>query len=481
MSINKIAEIPVFAIVGHPNEGKSSVVSTLAEDDKVRISPYPGETIDCISFPVIIDHKEIIRFVDTPGFQNPGKTLVWMRNYKGEDKLILKNFIDENKEKLDFEDEIKLLTPIFEGACIIYVADGSRPVRNIDKMEMEILRLTGKPRMAVLNIKENDNQYLEDWKREFLKHFNSVRIFNAHTATYKERIELLESLKSIHQDWQRQIEKVIEVFKEDWQRRAEESADYILKFLKESITYKIKRSVSDKSKIEQTKEELITSYRNNLITFEKKACDKIKKLYKHNIFQYSLPDYSILKEDLFDKKNLEILGLKPGQLSIAGGVAGGMMGAVADGIFHGTSLGLFMAVGGAAGAGYAYFNKNRFADVKVGGVKIGNRYLTIGPCKNIQIFYVLMDRILLYYSHTINWSHARREKSDINYIEKLKKIGFAAFFDSGTRKIFDRFFFQIIKAENFTKSNFSEKEVVLKIKEILIKISEDSFLNKNFL
>jgi hypothetical protein len=155
--------------------------------------------------------------------------------------------------------------------------------------------------------------------------------------------------------------------------------------------------------------------------------------------------------------------------------------AVADGIFHGTSLGLFMAVGGAAGAGYAYFNKNRFADVKVGGIKIGNRYLTIGPCKNIQIFYVLMDRILLYYSHTINWSHARREKSDINYIEKLKKIGFAAFFDSGTRKIFDRFFFQIIKAENFTKSNFSEKEVVLKIKEILIKISEDSFLNKNFL
>ena len=55
-----LAEI---AIIGHPNEGKSSVLSTLAEDDSVRISPYPGETTVCRSFPVMIDNHEIIRFV----------------------------------------------------------------------------------------------------------------------------------------------------------------------------------------------------------------------------------------------------------------------------------------------------------------------------------------------------------------------------------------------------------------------------------
>jgi Predicted GTPase len=38
-------EILSFAIVGHPNEGKSSVVSTLAEDDSVRVTPIPGETL----------------------------------------------------------------------------------------------------------------------------------------------------------------------------------------------------------------------------------------------------------------------------------------------------------------------------------------------------------------------------------------------------------------------------------------------------
>ena len=38
---------PTFAVVGAVNPGKSSIVSTLAENDRVRVSPIPGETADC--------------------------------------------------------------------------------------------------------------------------------------------------------------------------------------------------------------------------------------------------------------------------------------------------------------------------------------------------------------------------------------------------------------------------------------------------
>ena len=41
----KSNRVPEFAVIGHPNEGKSAVVSTLSEDDSVRVSPYPGETL----------------------------------------------------------------------------------------------------------------------------------------------------------------------------------------------------------------------------------------------------------------------------------------------------------------------------------------------------------------------------------------------------------------------------------------------------
>ncbi len=65
--------IPEFAVLGHPNEGKSAVVSTLTEDDQVRVSPVPGETTVCRTYTVKIDGKEIIRFVDTPGSRCRGR------------------------------------------------------------------------------------------------------------------------------------------------------------------------------------------------------------------------------------------------------------------------------------------------------------------------------------------------------------------------------------------------------------------------
>ena len=208
--------IPEFAVIGHPNEGKSSVVSTLTEDDSVRVSPTPGETTHCRMFPVSIDGEEIIRFIDTPGFQNPEQTLLWMKKYKGSDEHIVRDFRREHQEKKNFRGDCELFEPVERGAGIIYVVDGSRPLRKMDKAEMEILRLTGRPRMALINCKDEEERYLDQWKNEFRKHFNSIRVFNSNRATYAERIDLLESLKGIDQDWQPAISKVISAFKKDW-------------------------------------------------------------------------------------------------------------------------------------------------------------------------------------------------------------------------------------------------------------------------
>jgi len=174
----KESAIPTFAILGHPNEGKSSVVSTLAEDDSVRISPVPGETRKCREYPVTVDTNEIIRFIDTPGFQQPRQTLKWLSDYTGSDHQMLSGFIAAHHAIPEFADECELFAPLSDGAGILFVVDGSRPVRRIDKIEMEILRLTGLPRMAVINVKEkNRAEFFEDWKSEARKHFNTIRVF----------------------------------------------------------------------------------------------------------------------------------------------------------------------------------------------------------------------------------------------------------------------------------------------------------------
>ena len=219
--MNNYYKIPAFAIVGHPNEGKSSVVSTLAENDRVRISAIPGETIVCETYPVIIDGEEIIRFIDTPGFQNPKRILQWLRSHENLHEQAISEFIDAHINNPEMAQDCELLSPIANGAGIIYVVDGSRPLRSVDEAEMEILRLSGAHRMAIINLKEKETRYLSQWKTAFRLHFNSIRSFNAHQATYAERISLLESLKGIDQDWIDPLSKVISAFKKDWAHRSD--------------------------------------------------------------------------------------------------------------------------------------------------------------------------------------------------------------------------------------------------------------------
>lgn len=464
--------IPTFAIIGHPNEGKSTIVSTLAEDDKVRVSPVPGETVECIEFPVKIDGVEIIRFIDTPGFQNPRKTLAWIHNFDGNEKDLLQSFLTTNKENPDFSDETKLLTPVSKGSGIIYIVDGSRPVRKVDTIEMEILRLTGQPRIAIINNKEENLVFIEDWKRAFLKHFNAVRIFNGHTATYTERIELLESLKAIFQDWQEPLSTVIEAFKNDWEKRNKVTSYAIIEMLVKSIRHKEKEKINDDSKISHIKAKQLKNYKSKINSLEKETCSEIKKLFKHNIFNYNLPSPSVLPSDLFDAESIKILGLRPNQIALAGGVTGGMIGAAADIAAHGLSFGLFTAIGGASGAGYAFLNRDKMVKTKVAGLKIGRKKITTGPCRNIQFMYIQLDRILLYYSHVINWAHGRRDniQDKTNQNNKTeKKMGIVTHFSDETRKVFDTLFFIVAKGKKETDE--SEKKAAQALEKILEKIS----------
>ena len=70
--------VPRFAIVGHPNKGKSSIVATLAEDDAVAISPHPGTTTRARAYPMRLDGEVLYELIDTPGFQRARETLTWL-------------------------------------------------------------------------------------------------------------------------------------------------------------------------------------------------------------------------------------------------------------------------------------------------------------------------------------------------------------------------------------------------------------------
>jgi hypothetical protein len=465
--------VPEFAIVGHPNEGKSAVVSTLAEDDTVRVTPYPGETVVCQAFPVTIDGKEVIRFIDTPGFQNPGKTLKWIRNYRGEPARMLNAFLESHGNDPDFKDDCRLLEPIAGGAGIIYVVDGSRPVRNVDLAEMEILRLTGSPRMAVINCKADETVYIASWKDAFRKHFNAIRIFNANRATYAERIDLLENLKVIDQDWGPALEKVIAAFKEDWDQRNVQTAHMICDLIETCLTYSITRSFTETAGEKALRDRLQKEYVASIEKIEEKAHRKIRTLFKHNIFQYTLPPHSILNEGLFSKKTWQFLGLTPRQLIAAAGMAGGAVGAALDVAAAGLTFGVFTAIGGLLGAGWAALGGGRrLARTKVKGLSLGGEQIQVGPLENIQFLYVLLDRALLFYAHVINWAHGRRDYPSQEELSKRPaKAGFTADWDDEKRNICQDFY-TAVRGQDDQRKTATRKAMIAMLQGVLLHLSQ---------
>ena len=464
--------IPEFAIIGHPNEGKSAVVSTLAEDDSVRVSPYPGETIVCQTFPVKIDGREIIRFTDTPGFQNPKKVLAWMHSDQGSNPDLLRRFLDSHRDKPEFKEDCELFQPVVRGAGIIYVVDGSRPVRKVDLTEMEILRLTGRPRMAIINCKEDETAYLDQWKTEFRKHFNAVRLFNAYRATYAERILLLENLKGIEQDWEPALETVISAFKEDWHRRNVLTAEVICDMIENCLTYRITKKIPEGMDENSLITHLQEEYNAAIGKIEKNAHQKIRMYFKHNVFNYGLPPHSILQEDLFSKKTWQVLGLTPRQLITAAGIAGGAVGAALDLATAGLSFGIFTAIGGLAGAGWtALGGGKRLARTKVVGLNLGGHLLRIGPAGDVQFMFILMDRVLIFYAHIINWAHGRRDYPDSRTrIHQPRRRGFTHRWDKRTKNICRDFYISVRSGDDRKKTQ-RRGALIKSLHKLLMEIS----------
>ena len=468
---------PEYAVLGHPNEGKSSVVSTLAEDDTVKVSATPGETRRCQSFPVMVDGEEIIRFTDTPGFQVPGKTLAWFREYSGNPAEIVRAFIAAHEGDPLYADECELLSPVARGAGILYVVDASRPVRRNDRAEMEILRMTGCPRMAIINSKRGEVDHTESWKNEFRRSFNAFRVFNAHNANYAERLLLLESLKGIDQDWERALERVITAYRDDWARRNLLCSRLMAGLLGEALRHTTTRRWDGKGGEKPLREALLGTYQKEIAAIEKEAQQKIRRLFKHNIFNLYLPEQSILHHDLFDSRTWQVLGLSPKQLVAAAAAAGGAIGACLDLAAAGLSFGIFTALGSIAAAGSALAGGEKIARTRVVGVPLGGYRMAVGPAGSVQFLYVLLDRALLFYAHVINWAHGRRERvAGLREAggEENQPSGYSSRLSAGEKEVFNRFF-KAVSSGKRGATPPDEAEMTQAIYGVLERISRDTF------
>ena len=456
------AEVPKFAVVGQVNEGKSSVLATLmeqADQSKIRISETPGETARCQSLALEIKGQKVLEFIDTPGFQRARQALAWMKEHhkKSGDTSprgdSVQAFVETFRGSRNFEDEVRLLDPILEGAGIVYVVDGSKPVRPHHLAEMEILRWTGRPRMAILNNKsKGQGDVASDWKKHLGESFNLTRGFNAHRARFSERIRLLQHLLEIEEGHQDSIKKVIHYLEQEWIQRRNDAADVIMGLLEKSLCEQACRNVRGerikrRGERERMVEELSEQYRQAIRKIENRQHRRLLKIFRHQEMTQVDGQSVDAMGDLFAKEVWQVLGLNRKQLVMTGVVSGAAVGLMGDLAIGGLSGGIPTLIGGAIGGGFALWKGQALAEIAVsnplspsGKTKLGGLRLCAGPPKNPNFPWVLLDRALFYYEHLITRAHGRRDDFVIDLSELEREggkghRGFSSQFSSHRRKV----------------------------------------------
>ena len=417
---------PTFAIVGAVNHGKSSVVSTLSENDQIRVSSTPGETVECQRFWL----HDLFVFYDTPGFQNAREALPELASAaQASDPLaVFRQFIERHRGEPEFESECLLFQPIVEGAGVLYVVDGSEPVLEIHAAEMEILRLTGQPRLAIINRTSSDD-HVGDWKRRLGQHFNAVREFNAHHATFVDRLELLETLAGIEQSWKPKLTRAVAIFREEWEKRIRECAEIIVELLFDALMHQeVAASPEGRTRREALGEELQKRFMASVSARETRAHREIIRLFGHNRVTADATSGPLFDSGLFSDETWRAFGLDETQLLAAGTVTGAAAGAAVGakveigtgGGFLGAPTAIGTGVGAGIGAAAAFlFGKQRpELKVRVPGLaqkfKIGGSAVRVGPYAAVNFPWILIDRALGTFAYVVNRAHARRDDAVID-------------------------------------------------------------------
>lgn len=427
------ADAPTFAVVGKVNMGKSAVLATLLEEDDdtvIRISAEPGETTRCQRLSLVLDGRERLRFIDTPGFQQPIEALRTLREMAADDPRgpgpdTLARFVAAYRDSDEFVDEVRLLEPLVEGAGVVYVVDPGVRLHDAFLAEIEILRLSAGPRLAVLNPHRagaSDQTHSTSkagheaaWREALGKTFNLVRTFNALAARYAARRELLAALNQIDERDRGHLETTLSLLDTEWAQRREEAAERILAFLGRALTLREHTHYAEDDAPETARKKALAEanrrYFERIADMERETTDDLLKLYRHRHTRAEAGSALTEELDLTHDETWRRFGLNRRQLTFAGATAGAAGGTWLDVATAGHTLGLATLVGGGVGGALAWFKGDALPtlNLSIGRVgALGGRQLTLGPPKNPNFAWILLDVVLVRYRAIMARTHAVR-------------------------------------------------------------------------
>ena len=304
------------------------------------MSPMPGTTTHSESFDVRIGNEVLYRLVDTPGFQRARRAFDWISNQANnasEHANAVAEFVSNHSSDPRFADEVELLRPIIEGAGILYVVDGAVPFGPEYEAEMEILRYTGQPSMALINC-IGSNDYVETWKDALGQYFNVVQVFDAWQAPLSQQRELLSAFAAVHPPWSNILNRAVLALTERDDAKSYQASESIAQMLTTMLTARYSVEARDAKISEEEKDRARRTLMQTIEGYESQLRQQIESLYNFSWIDREEPDISLLDVELFSNQAWELWGLSRSQLARAGLVGGAAVGVGLDLVVGGASL-----------------------------------------------------------------------------------------------------------------------------------------------
>jgi hypothetical protein len=401
---------PKFAIVGHPNKGKSSLVSTLARDPSVQVGPEPGTTIHAREFPMRVGGNLLYTLVDTPGFQRARAALDWMKRQETDAasrRATVERFVHDHERDDRFQNECELLRPIIAGAGLIYVVDGAAPYGPEYDAEMEILRWTGQPSLAVIN-PIGQARFVDSWRGALDQFFRIVRVLDVLQAPFDQQLDLLRAFGQMQESWRVPVEEAVSALVDNRVRQSADAARVIAELIADSVSHRETRELRKGEDPTRPAAALEESYRGRLRQLEARARRDVEGIYGFDELDREEVHMELLDTDLLSKESWLAFGLKKRDLVVVSAAGGAVAGGVVDVAVLGASFLTGTIIGGAIGGAVGYFSSDKLADAKLLHQPMGGVRLRWGPSRSVQFPFVLLNRALLHHAVVAGRTHAQR-------------------------------------------------------------------------
>jgi hypothetical protein len=359
-----------------------------------------------------IDGKTCYELIDTPGFQRARRVLHWLHQQEisaAERPAVVRKFVAEFASSGKYPDECELLSPLLDGAAILYVVDGSVPYSSEYEAEMEILRWSGQPSMALIN-PMRESAHIGGWERALGQFFRVVRVFNPMTAAFEKRVDLLETFGQLHEPWRESLRDAVKALRADRDERQERAATTLAAMLVDMLTLTVEEKLPANSEAsEEDRSALDDRYRGKLRRLEQNARRAVQELYHHHELEREDEELKLLTEDLFSEATWNRFGLDRATLLKTGAIGGAATGAGIDLAVAGHSFLLASVIGAVAGGGLAWFAGDKLARMRVLDIPLGGQKLVCGPMRNDNFPFVVLGRARLHHQIVAGRPHARRD------------------------------------------------------------------------